>query len=209
MPEEKCPRPKRDGADAGARRGLLGRRLAILAVACAVLAAVAACSKSPSGPGVAGTGNSSRTSEGAAAGGSSSDTMTKLRAYAQCMRTHGLADFPDPTANPDGSGGGFNLSGGGDLNRNSPRNQAADQACHSLLPSPSLDPAHQVEQAVKLAACMRSHGFPTFPDPDSQGAFDFGGLDTNSPQFQSAVTTCRSEAGFQGPIGVHSGSSGS
>jgi len=34
MPEEECPRPKRDGADTGSRRGLLGRRLAILAVAC-------------------------------------------------------------------------------------------------------------------------------------------------------------------------------
>ncbi|HEY4028635.1 MAG TPA: hypothetical protein VGO86_19565, partial [Candidatus Dormibacteraeota bacterium] len=59
---------------------------------------------------------------------------------------------------------------------------------------------------VKLAACMRTHGFPNFPDPDSQGAFDSSRFDHNAPQFESAMRTCQSQTGFQGPIGVHPGS---
>ena len=40
---------------------------------------------------------------------------------------------------------------------------------------------------------MRTHGYPGFPDPNSQGAFDFGGasgVDPNSAQFQAAMTAC-------------------
>ena len=41
---------------------------------------------------------------------------------------------------------------------------------------------------------MRTHGYPSFPDPDSQGAFDFNGsssIDPNSSQFQAAMSACR------------------
>jgi hypothetical protein len=41
---------------------------------------------------------------------------------------------------------------------------------------------------------MRKHGYPNFPDPDSQGTFDFTGassVDLSSPQFQSAMSACR------------------
>src|SRR5262249_37606727 len=52
------------------------------------------------------------------------------------------------------------------------------------------------------SACMRRHGVPNFPDPDSQGRIKIVsgqtrsggkfGLDVNSPQFRSAMRACRS-----------------
>jgi hypothetical protein len=51
------------------------------------------------------------------------------------------------------------------------------------------------------SACMRSHGVPNFPDPDSSGRIKITsgkssngqktGVDTNSPQFKSAAQACR------------------
>jgi hypothetical protein len=46
-----------------------------------------------------------------------------------------------------------------------------------------------------FSACMRSHGVPDFPDPNSRGAVSITAnnrLDPNSPRFQSAETACQS-----------------
>jgi hypothetical protein len=48
---------------------------------------------------------------------------------------------------------------------------------------------------AQFAQCMRSHGVPSFPDPDSSGHFSLeitkgGSLQPNSPAFQSAVQAC-------------------
>jgi hypothetical protein len=51
------------------------------------------------------------------------------------------------------------------------------------------------------SACMRAHGVPNFPDPDSQGHLHVSGgskngkpfgVNPNTPQFKSAEQTCRS-----------------
>jgi hypothetical protein len=44
--------------------------------------------------------------------------------------------------------------------------------------------------ALKFAACVRSHGVPSFPDPSAQGTFNFTGDINRTPQFQSATHTC-------------------
>jgi hypothetical protein len=134
--------------------------------------------------------------------------IAQLEDYAKCMRSHGIKDFPDPTTNPDGTGGGFEIHGGpgSDLNQNDPRFQTADHACKSLRPQPPVPSAQRIAVLVKLAACMRSHGFPNFPDPDSSGGFDSSKFDQSSPQFQSAMQTCQQQTGSTGPIGVHPGS---
>jgi hypothetical protein len=47
---------------------------------------------------------------------------------------------------------------------------------------------------VAFAACMRENGVPNFPDPTpSGGGLRLGteGIDTDSPQFQTAERTCR------------------
>jgi hypothetical protein len=49
--------------------------------------------------------------------------------------------------------------------------------------------------AVAYAQCMRSHGVPAFPDPNSQGKFVFSkSMNTNSSAFQAASEGCKSLA---------------
>jgi hypothetical protein len=59
---------------------------------------------------------------------------------------------------------------------------------------PSGSTSALVKQAVSYAQCMRKHGEPGFPDPDSAGSFSLAGLaslDRNSHQFQSALKDCQ------------------
>jgi len=128
------------------------------------------------------------------AAGSGLGPMAQGAAYARCMRSHGVPDFPDPTPGP---GGGFafqiNGSPGSDLDRNDPRRQAAGAACRSLLPGGEQAPAlsaRKLAAEVKWAQCMRSHGLPGFPDPNAQGAFDSSRFDDSSPAFQTASNAC-------------------
>lgn len=49
------------------------------------------------------------------------------------------------------------------------------------------------QDALKFSACMRANGVPNFPDPNSQGAVQFGsadGIDPRSSQFQAAQKKC-------------------
>ncbi len=132
-----------------------------------------------------------------------------MTAYSRCMRSHGISDFPDPTPNPGGQGGSFSWSGHGendDLDPNNPRYQAANKTCQALLPDGGQVPAPSgklLAEEVRLAACMRDHGMPSFPDPDNaNGAFDLGGIDRSTAKYQAAFATCRSATGFKGPMRV-------
>jgi hypothetical protein len=107
------------------------------------------------------------------------------------MRAHGVANFPDPTAQ-----GTFDLPAG--MTGSQPF-ASADQACKSLAPAGSLTnqgpTTAQLNQAVKFVACMRQHGVPDFPDPSANGTFQLAGgtnpVDPKSPQFESAMSACR------------------
>jgi hypothetical protein len=56
--------------------------------------------------------------------------------FSECMRSHGVADFPDPVV--QAGGGGINISikagQGSDLSPSSPAFQAAEQACQNVFP---------------------------------------------------------------------------
>jgi hypothetical protein len=62
------------------------------------------------------------------------------------------------------------------------------------------------EQGLKFAACMRGNGVKDFPDPDTSGELTIdaiangSSLDTNSAQFQRAITACKDlePSGFTG-----------
>jgi hypothetical protein len=74
---------------------------------------------------------------------------------------------------------------------------AAHQASSSSSPSP--DPKNA---GLEYARCMRSHGVPNFPDPDSSGGLVLppnGSVDPNSPQFQSAQQACQDKVKSQFP----------
>jgi len=153
-------------------------------------------------------------SPAASATGGSTREQAAL-AYARCMRSHGVPDFPDPDSNGnfhlgnDQQGGGSKGSGsssGGSQEPNSVSSQetAANQVCNHLLNvGTQLNAAqtqHTLRQLVKYAQCMRAHGVPNFQDPHptnggigvpSGFGFDMTGIDMHSPQFQSASQACQ------------------
>jgi hypothetical protein len=150
---------------------------------------------------LAGCGGSSGTSttSSAAAGGSGSYASqtadsNKLAAFSQCMRAHGLSDFPDPV------NGHLNLTvrKGSDLDPSSSQFQSALGACKSLEPagfagsgSPSTG---QQNRVLEFVNCLHKHGETGVPDPSSSGAvlMSGGSVDPNSPTFQAAMQACRS-----------------
>jgi hypothetical protein len=106
------------------------------------------------------------------------------------MRSHGVINFPDPTA-----AGAFTP---GNLDPNSPQYRAASQACRSLQPAGTslsttggrtISPQRQA-QLLAFARCMRSHGVPSFADPTAHGLALPAGIDANSPTFQAAFQAC-------------------
>ena len=174
---------------------------AIIATAALVLLA-AACSSSPSS-----TGSGSSTNAGASANSPSAI------AYSQCMRSHGVPNFPDP------SNGQVPKASAQLLGVSTSQLQAAQTACQHLYPNNggsggvlTKDSIEQCEetgdcpQALVQAAmtalrtyarCMRSHGVPNWPDPtlDSEGRPGFNllhvqGFDPNSSQTSNIMQEC-------------------
>jgi hypothetical protein len=120
--------------------------------------------------------------------------------HADCMRSHGVPSFPDPSANgapaPPGGAGAITIV-------RSPTFRSAIKACQSLAPSgttvPSLSEGAKLA-AVKFSECMRAHGVRNYPDPQFSG---LGyrltlppGLGPSSPAFKSAETVCNRSAGY-------------
>src|SRR5581483_6529811 len=78
--------------------------------------------------------------------------------FSNCMRAHGLSNFPDP-----GAGGGLKLVPGSGLNPQSPSFQSAQKACSKYAPGPATPPkmsASERRKAVRFAECMRANGEP-------------------------------------------------
>jgi len=195
----------------------------LIAAAAACLAFVTTgCSKSSTGPSVAQlTAAASSTAAPAASsmGGGGSDPSSAssatpqkgqagLLAYSECMRSHGVPEFPDPVGNALQ----VRVSPGSDLDPNSAQMQTAQKACQSLQPGGAqggqISPAQQAD-ALKYSACMRSHGVPNFPDPvfSNGGAqLKITGIDPNSPQFAAAQKACQSLRPGAGGGGTVNGS---
>jgi hypothetical protein len=177
---------------------------AILAAAVTGLLALAGCGSSGQ-PGT--TGTSSRSASNLAASGIK---------FADCMRSHGVPNFPDPTT----SGGGLSIKIGSGINPASPSFQAAQSACRKLLPgggpgggAPS--PAAKA-QLLTISKCMRAHGVSGFPDPTTTPPSSPAGysvvlgrsgvflalpnsIDVQSPAFKQAASMCH----FGVPGGGH------
>lgn len=120
---------------------------------------------------------------------------TQFVPFAACMRSHGLADYPDPQVSGSGAQVQVKISPGS-LNPNSPAFKSADRACHGLLPNGGAPAgaatAEERAQDIRFADCMRSHGVPSFPDPDHDGAFTLpAGADQQAPAFQDATRACQ------------------
>jgi hypothetical protein len=116
-------------------------------------------------------------------------------AFAGCMRSNGVPRYPDPQV----VGGRFSKPSMQQLGVSFTQFLAARSACARFLPNggqrqgPTITPADRADY-LRGAACIRSHGFPSFPDPTFQnGTVTFNipsSIDKNSSRFRSAVTAC-------------------
>jgi hypothetical protein len=73
----------------------------------------------------------------------------------------------------------------------------AAAACSALPGSPNGSVKYQ--EALAFSRCMRAHGVPSFPDPNSNGQLSTKGIDTKSPHVRSAVGDCQSLLPGQNP----------
>jgi hypothetical protein len=172
-------------SDTGRHQSL--RRVAVLAALVVMALLTAACGGSTS------TG----------AGGSSSTATSTLHqeelAVAQCMRSHGVPKFPDPPANGD-----FPSVSPDSLGVSTSVFQSAVNACRHLAPDAGGTPSsaqHQqmLSKLLQFARCMRSHGVPDFPDPDSVGLRVDPSV-THLPQYQTAYQACKSLLPRNAPV---------
>jgi hypothetical protein len=133
-------------------------------------------------------------------GGSSTNAaatgQTGVLAYAHCMHSHGVPNFPDP----DSSGAipKDKIIALGD----SPQFQAAESACLHVMPATGLGPEKtalptrtRLADALSFARCVRAHGFPSFPDPTSQGQLTpemvtATGIDLHQPEVLRVAIAC-------------------
>ena len=121
-------------------------------------------------------------------------------ALSECMRSHGVPNFPDPR-----QGGGFAITatlGSSTLTVDGttfegPTFGSAVKTCKLFGGGTAPPPitASQKRAAVAFAECIRKHGIPNFPDP----TFPAGGgiaqgsgtnINRSSPAFQRAVAIC-------------------
>jgi hypothetical protein len=156
--------------------------IAILISACCVMA-VAACGDSGS--------------KGASA---ASNPQLKL---SECMRAHGVPNFPDPTQGSGGEGLSVSQEVGSDTTTvggipfSGPVFEAAITTC-KFFGGGSAPPAvseSQKLQMFRFAECLRAHGVPNYPDPvfPAGGGIErpsVPGLNLNSPSFQRAAKLC-------------------
>lgn len=206
--ENEIPNPASPVPPAGL--GRRRRRRYVLPVAAALLGlafVAAACSSDPSSPGVAGAGSTNTSTTAASTANQGLPALTPAQkaeelAHSQCMRSHGVPDYPDP----DSQGriliqGGPGTGSGIDPNSSTFKN--AQRACQSLQPQPTAAQQAQAEQAaLHQSECMRAHGIKDYPDPDiKNGRISMsiqGGqgsdLNPNNPLFQAAQRACMPNA---------------
>jgi hypothetical protein len=141
---------------------------------------------------IAGCGGRSST----AAAPMTQNGVVALVGYSHCMHSHGVPNFPDPNSS-------------GEIPKDkviplvsSPQFAVAEKACQHLMPNGSLGPTETAQptnirlaHALSFARCMRTHGFPSFPDPTSQGQLTpqmvtAAGIDLHQPNLLSAGLDC-------------------
>jgi hypothetical protein len=157
-----------------------------------------------------GNGGSGDTTSGG--GDEASAAQDATLEYAQCMRDHGIEDFPDPEVGEDGE---FQLSTPEIADPD--EFEAADDECKPILDEAQregnqLSPEEQAErqdQALAMARCMRERGWD-MPDPEIE---EGGGIAIQNPpdiggpgnarfeDFQDDIADCNEEAGIEAPPG--------
>ena len=162
---------------------------ALVLIAMAVL--VSACGSS------APTGSSGSNSTAA-------NTQNAVK-FAECMRSNGVSEFPDP-----GASGSFTIDGvvnGSSLDPNTPAFKQALGACRGLEPAGFTGgerSAQQNQAALEFAQCIRANGVKDFPDPaNGQPLVDTNRIPSASTEsgmsiLNAAMRKCRDAAAAAG-----------
>jgi hypothetical protein len=178
------------------------RRPSILAPVLAFAAfslLVAACGSGSPNSGVAHlststSGSSPASSDDSSSAKSSASTQQKIVAYGQCMRTHGVPNFPD-----SGSEGSKEAVVRALKEVSNSQTEAAQTACQRLQPNGGQPNQAQLAQHLSdllaFARCMRMHGIPNFPDPTSNGQVTHemlgkAGINVHQPVVLQAADAC-------------------
>jgi hypothetical protein len=131
----------------------------------AMVALISACGSSAS----AGTGS------GAASNNTTANAEKAVK-FAECMRSHGVSEFPDP-----GASGKLTIdavANGSSLDPSTPAFKQAMSACKDLEPAGftgSKRSSQQQHAALRFAQCIGENGVEDFPDPIPNGPL----VDTN------------------------------
>jgi hypothetical protein len=120
---------------------------------------------------LAGCGGGGTPSASASSSADGAKEAALWRQAAQCVREHGVPDFPDPVQNGDGD---WDLAPGSIMPP-----QSVQDACKSIIDQiKALDgggdkppSAADVAALRKFAQCMRRQGIADWPDPNADGAF--------------------------------------
>jgi hypothetical protein len=113
-----------------------------------------------------GAGCSSSPADTAGTGTTKATPREKAVTFSECMREHGVREFPDPDAS-----GELTIDGvlnGSSLDPDAPAWKTAIAACKDLQPSGFTGrkrSAGQQELALEFAQCIRDNGVKDFPDP--------------------------------------------
>ncbi len=171
----------------------------------ATLLAVVGCSVMFAACGSASRPGSANATAGAAPSAASTGPTSGAPgalAFANCMRSNGVPDFPDPKA-----GGGFAFDASAGM-ISSPTFKAAQAKCGKLIPGggppgpgSTTHPSEQtLAKLLKIAECMHTHGISQFPDPrtsvPSDPAAAGGGVITD---FDGAILVFPSTMNLQAP----------
>jgi hypothetical protein len=117
----------------------------------------------------------------------------ELVRFGDCMRTHGVPNFPDAATSPRQ----FKNA----LESTSPAFVSAATQCRHLAPSlgrsshADVHSQAQTDAMLAFARCLRSHGFPNFPDPTSTGSVTHqmiaaAGIDLLQPAVRQTADAC-------------------
>lgn len=163
-------------------------RLAVLA---GLFALVTACGSQPDdgGDGVASMSDKDTPTSSSSAKDDEGDDLDQMRAYAKCMREHGI-DMADPEAS--GGGVGISVSGADDK----AKVDKANAACKKLMPNGGEPPkmtAEDLDKARAVAKCMREHGVdvkdPTMEEP----GISIGSSEADHEKVDKAMKECAPE----------------
>ncbi len=115
------------------------------------------------------------------------------------MRNHGVTNFQDPHVHTNGNSVQIAVRVDPSIT-GSPHFKSAQRTCAHIMPGLTNAPTQDDTQAhtaalLAFARCMRQHGFPKFPDPNSQGRLDgamlsAAGINLQQPAIKPAGYAC-------------------